>query len=97
MPDAPYEIRIYRGADAVFSLYEDAGDDYDYEQGCFSIVTLTWDDARGELHISARAGSFAALVAGREYQLVFISPQGRGTTSLLYTGHEILIAANAQS
>ncbi|MCX6872881.1 MAG: glycoside hydrolase family 31 protein [Verrucomicrobia bacterium] len=97
MPDAPYEIRIYRGAGGVFCLYEDAGDDYDCEQGCFSIVTLTWDDARGELRLSARAGTFAALQAAREYQLVFISPHGRETTSLLYTGQEILIAAAAQS
>lgn len=93
IPDAPYEIRIYRGADAVFCLYEDAGDDYDYEHGCYSIVTLTWDDARGELHISARAGSFAALVEAREYQLVFISPHERETTSMLYTGQKILVAA----
>ena len=93
IPDAPYEIRIYRGADAVFCLYEDAGDDYAYELGAFSIVTLTWDDARGELRLSARTGTFAALVEAREYQLVFISPQGRETTSLLYTGQEILVAA----
>jgi alpha-D-xyloside xylohydrolase len=97
IPAAPYEIRIYRGADAVFCLYEDAGDDYAYEQGGFAMVTLTWDDARGELHLSARAGSFATLIVAREYNLVFISPQGRETTSLLYTGQEILFATASQN
>lgn len=92
-PDAPYEVRIYRGKDAVFSLYEDAGDDYTYEQGDFSIVTLTWDEALGELHISARTGTFATLTVTREYQLVFISPQGRETTRLFYIGQEILVEA----
>jgi len=92
IPAAPYKIQIYRGADAVFSLYEDAGDDYAYEQGCFSIVTLTWDDSRCELHISSRAGTFAVLVEAREYQLVFISPHGRETTRLLYTGQEIRVS-----
>ena len=97
IPDAPYEIRIYCGADAVFFLYEDAGDDYDYEHGFFSIVTLTWNDARSELHISTRAGSFATLVETRRFQLVFITPQRRETTDLLYSGQEILIAFAAQS
>ncbi len=97
IPAAPYEIRVYCGADAAFCIYEDAGDGYDYEQGAFSIVNLTWDDARGELCLSARAGSFAAFIAAREYHLVFISRQGRITTDLLYTGHETRVSVSPQS
>ena len=32
-PNAPIELRIYPGADADFSLYEDEGDTYAYEKG----------------------------------------------------------------
>lgn len=97
IPDAPYEIRIYRGADALFYLYEDNGDGYAYEHGDFSIVTLRWDDAQAQLHISARAGQFAGQVQARDYQLVFISPQGRETRNLRYTGSEAMMAISDKS
>ncbi|CAF2777685.1 unnamed protein product [Rotaria sp. Silwood2] len=40
VPDAAYEIRIYRGDDANFMIYEDAGDTYDYEQGAFAFINV---------------------------------------------------------
>jgi len=92
IPDAAYEIRIYRGADAEFSIYEDAGDGYDYESGGCALVNLKWDDARDELRIAPRAGSFPGMVAEREYHLVFISAARRETKTILYTGAEIKIA-----
>ena len=32
------EIRIYKGADGNFNLYEDEGDSYNYEDGKFSVI-----------------------------------------------------------
>jgi len=86
--DAPYEIRIYCGADGAFMLYEDAGDGYGYEQGEFALVQFCWDEARKELTIGARQGSFPGLVVRREYRLVFISNRGRETKTVDYTGKE---------
>lgn len=43
-PDAPWEIRVYLGADCEFTVYEDEGDGYGYEKGFCSTFTLTWDD-----------------------------------------------------
>ena len=37
-PGGPIELRIYRGADGQFDLYEDAGDGYDYEKGQHSVI-----------------------------------------------------------
>jgi len=48
-PEAPYEIRVFRGADGDFTLYEDMGDSYDYETGAFEHVPLSWDDANRAL------------------------------------------------
>jgi alpha-D-xyloside xylohydrolase len=42
----PLELRIYEGADASFTLYEDAGDGYAYEGGEHATVSLTWNQAR---------------------------------------------------
>ncbi|MBI4976592.1 MAG: glycoside hydrolase family 31 protein [Spirochaetes bacterium] len=88
IPDAPYEIRVYRGADAEFNLYEDAGDSYGYENGEYAMVKLSWHDAAGELVIAERTGGFSMLVKSREYQIVFISAQGRKTRTVRYTGQE---------
>lgn len=45
VPEGPMEIRVYPGADAAFTLYEDAGDGYGYERGEYTLTRLKWDDA----------------------------------------------------
>jgi alpha-D-xyloside xylohydrolase len=89
--DAPYEIRIYCGADGVFPLYEDEGDNYNYERGRFSLVEMRWMEAAGELVISARAGDFDGLVKSREFRIVFISGAGRQSRAVVYNGEEIRV------
>jgi alpha-D-xyloside xylohydrolase len=93
VPNAPYEIRIYRGADGEFTLYEDAGDGYAYEQGACALVKLTWNEARGELVLGERQGSFPGMVESRECQLVFISDAARQTKTVRYSGQEVQVSA----
>ena len=90
-PDAPYEIRIYCGANGSFDLYEDAGDGYGYEKGDYSLMKISWLDQPGELVISARTGHFSTLIESRELQLVFVSSKGRKTKSLRYTGDALKV------
>lgn len=92
IPTAPYEILVYTGADAEFTLYEDAGDSYDYEQGAFSLIKLTWNQARQQLIIASRQGAFPGMIAEREYQIVFVSPAGRRICTAHYHGDELRIA-----
>ena len=40
------QFRIYQGQDATFTLYEDEGDTYNYENGAFSTIELHWDEQR---------------------------------------------------
>jgi alpha-D-xyloside xylohydrolase len=87
--DAAYEIRVYRGADGVFPLYEDEGDNYNYESGRFSIVMLRWSELDGELIIAGRAGDFEGMVTSRQLHVVFISESGRKSCSVVYNGEEI--------
>ncbi len=49
---APIELRIYAGADAEFDLYNDEGDNYNYEKGYFQLIKIKWDDASKRLIIS---------------------------------------------
>jgi alpha-D-xyloside xylohydrolase len=94
VPDAAYEIRAYTGANAEFTLYEDAGDGYEHEGGAFALVELRWEEALDELTIGARQGGFAEMVAEREYRVVFIGTRERAERSVRYCGEEIRIKRN---
>ena len=48
-PADPIELRIYRGADGDFTLYEDENDNYDYEKGVYATIPFHWDDAKQTL------------------------------------------------
>ncbi len=54
----PITIDIYPGKDAEFTLYDDAGDTYDFEKGEFSRIKMTWDDTKNELTLSAPEGTY---------------------------------------
>ena len=63
---APWEIRIYPGADGSFAVYEDEGDSYRYEYGAYSWYTLSWEDAFGRF----TAGPCSGQPGRRELRLV---------------------------
>ena len=94
--DAPYEVRVYCGADAEFLLYEDAGDGYEYESGAYALVPLSWDEVRGELTIGARQGAFAGMVQDRAYTVIFIAKAGTETHDLRYNGEAIIVQAGLE-
>ncbi|MEZ0472821.1 TIM-barrel domain-containing protein [Luteimonas salinilitoris] len=71
-PDAPLTLTVYTGTDGEFSLYEDDGDGYGYEQGQFSRIPLRWNEDAGELSIGAREGGFPGMQAQREFRVRFI-------------------------
>ena len=76
-PDAPLTIEVYTGADGSFSLYEDNGRSYGYERGESARIPLAWDEAKGELSIGARVGTYPAMVAQREVRVRFVDgPRG---------------------
>ncbi len=68
----PLEIRVYPGQNASFTIYEDAGDGYDYEQGQFSQIPLTWNDTAKTLTIGARTGAFTGMLMSRTFNVVFV-------------------------
>ena len=73
-PDAPYEIRIYPGANAKFTIYEDDSETYNYEKGERATYDLVWNDAARTLSIGPRQGSFPGMVAERELKIVLAVP-----------------------
>jgi len=98
----PMEIRVFEGADGEFTLYEDEGDNYNYEKGQYATITFTWNDAKKTLTIADRSGSFAGMLADRKLNLVLVdSTMGKGmdtseksTKVVDYKGKKISIKLN---
>jgi alpha-D-xyloside xylohydrolase len=88
-PAGPIELRIYRGADGKFDLYEDGGDGYEYEKGEHAVIPIRWDDHTGVLTIGAREGSFPGIVEDRRFRVVLVA-DGRGV------GADVTSSANAE-
>ena len=72
-PADPIELRIYRGANGKFTLYEDQGDTYDYEKGKYATIPISWDDAKRTLEIGTRIGDFPGMLKERTFNIVWVS------------------------
>lgn len=98
----PLEIRVYRGQDGSFTLYEDEGDTYAYEGGQHSRITFTWSESSRKLTIGARAGSYTGMPTNRTFNIVWVGANhGSGiditTTAdqvVKYDGSEVVVNAN---
>ena len=77
------DIVVYPGADATFTLYEDEGDNYNYEKGKYSTISLVWNDRSKTLTIGKRTGSFKGMPAQRTFHVKLAGKEG---TAVTYTG-----------
>lgn len=69
-PADPITIHVFAGADGDFSLYEDDGLDYRYENGAFARIPIHWDDAAKTLTIGERTGTFKGMLKTRTFNVV---------------------------
>lgn len=91
-------IRIYPGANAEFTLYEDEFDNYNYEKGAYSTITLKWNDQDRTLTIDDRKGSYKGMLKSRKFNLIVVEPgkgcgDGDSTTfdkSISYRGKKVI-------
>jgi alpha-D-xyloside xylohydrolase len=98
-PEAPLEIHVYPGRDATFTLYEDDGDGYAYEQGASATIVLSWDDAARRLSIGERVGAYPGMPGEREIAVVVhdgASGSGSGAAAasarqVCYVGDPVLV------
>jgi alpha-D-xyloside xylohydrolase len=98
-PSDPIELRVYRGADGDFLLYEDENDTYDYAKGSYATIAFRWDDARHVLTIGDRKGSFAGMLENRTFCIVLvgeghgagIAPTSQPDKVVEYSGRQVTI------
>ena len=70
-PEEPVKLMVYPGADAEFTLYEDEGNNYNFEKGAYATTKLKWDDKNGRLTIEDRQGSYDGM-SETKYEEVII-------------------------
>jgi len=95
------ELRIYEGANASFTLYEDEGDNYNYENGAYTEIPMTWNETTRTLTLGARKGSFNGMLQSRRFKLVLVDAALKKAlgdvessvldTTVTYTGSELNI------
>jgi alpha-D-xyloside xylohydrolase len=70
--DAPLEIRVYRGANGHFTLYDDSGNGWGYEKGQRATIAFDWNEQTQTLTLGARQGKFPGMKPSREFHIVFV-------------------------
>jgi alpha-D-xyloside xylohydrolase len=99
-PEEPIIIYLYAGADGDFTLYEDEGLNYNYEQGAYAKIQLSYNDELKRLIIGKREGSYEEMVEERTFQVVYVDVQNPKPldfaasykVKVLYQGKEISLS-----
>jgi len=82
-------LQIYPGQDGEFTLYQDEGDNYNYEKGSFSTIRLRWEENRRRLIIEERQGTFPGMKKNLEFCVSLI---GDGNEyQIAYNGNQTII------
>ncbi len=92
-------LYVYSGKDGQFSLYEDEGNNNDYQRGKCSTIVFRWDDAKKTVTIGKRAGKFPGVLLARTIKVILVSreePVGfggnsRAERSVTYNGRKLSV------
>jgi len=74
-PADPIRLYVYTGRDGSFTLYEDEGINYNYEQGQYATLPITWSEKERKLTLGARQGEFPGMLRERTFEIVWVSEQ----------------------
>ncbi len=79
---------VYPGANGSFTLYEDEGDNYNYEKGAYTEIPMSWNNANRTLTIGARKGAYDGMLQKRQFT---VKTAGGNSKTVTYTGKKIKI------
>ena len=81
-------VHVYAGKDGRFTLYEDEGTNYDYENGFCSFIDFDYLDASRILTIGTRRGVFPEMVRNKTVKVILHRADGKADdfSELEYTG-----------
>jgi len=98
-PADTISLFVYAGKDAAFTIYEDEGNNYDYEKGKSVSIPINYNEANKTLTIEDRKGSFDGMLQQRVFRISIITPykkKGIDTApgfdrEVIYTGKKLSV------
>jgi alpha-D-xyloside xylohydrolase len=92
-------LYVYAGSNGEFQLYEDEGTNYNYEQGKYSTIDISYNDATRTLTIGQRKGQFDGMLKTRRFNIVYVTkakPRALNLTKPMgklvqYTGNAVKV------
>lgn len=81
-------LNIYPGDDATFTLYEDEGDNFNYQKGEYTEIPMTWNDKAKTLTIGARRGAYKGMLQKRTF--IVKTVEGK-TKTVTYSGKKVSV------
>jgi alpha-D-xyloside xylohydrolase len=98
-PDAALELWVYPGQDGSFMLYEDEGDNYNYEKGAFATIQIHWEEQKRRLILDERVGVYPGMPETVEFEVKIVDgkPAGDNTNRLenkskvMYEGKQVIV------
>lgn len=70
-----FDINVYTGFDTEFDLYLDDGDNYNYENGEYAVISLKWRESQKTFIIEDCVGSYSKLPKSITFNLKFIGEE----------------------
>ena len=90
--DTELEVRVYPGANGKFVLYEDEGDNYNYQKKQRSLITFEWNDAEKTLTIQKQEGKFPGSLFERTFNIAMVGDGHLGDNkSVVYKGEKVVV------
>jgi alpha-D-xyloside xylohydrolase len=93
------EIRIYSGTDGQFALYNDEGNNYNYENGRYQVIPFKWNEQQQVLTIDELQGDYEGALKKRVLNIVWVNESnGKGieisssAKTVVYTGKKISVS-----
>ncbi len=101
-PADPVTLLVYTGRSCAFTLYEDEGTDYGYEEGECSTIKFSFDNETGELTIGERNGTYDGMLQERSFNIIWISrdnqvgfnPGMAPHQTIKYNGNKVVVPLN---
>jgi len=90
--DQPLHLKIYPGQDGEFLLYDDEGDNYNYERGEYATILIQWDEKNRRLTLNEREGEYAGMKNSVHLLVSLVDDKDNlKEQNLVYSGEEMSI------
>jgi len=84
------KLRIYPGQDGTFTLYQDEGDNYNYEKGFFTTIQLRWEDKNRRLIFEKRKGKYPGMSKTLEFRISVVGETHE--CQIMYDGTQMIVS-----